>query len=105
MVVRKALRMAQAMDVPLLGVVENMSYFVCPDTGTRHEIFGPSGTEALTRAAGVPLLARLPVDPQISRLCDAGEIEAYDDKAATTLARALAGQVPARKPVPRGNID
>jgi Mrp family chromosome partitioning ATPase len=104
MVVRKALRMAQAMDVPLLGVVENMSYFVCPDTGTRHEIFGPSGAEALARAAGVPLLARLPVDPQISRLCDAGEIEAYDDKAATILVQALAEQVPARKPAPGGEI-
>ncbi len=104
MVVRKALRMAQAMDVPLLGLVENMSYFVCPETGSRHEIFGPSGAEALARAAGVPLLARLPVDPQISRLCDAGQIEVYDGEATMALARALAGQVPARKPVSRGDI-
>lgn len=104
MVVRKALRMAQAMDVPLLGLVENMSYFVCPETGSHHEIFGPSGAEALARAADVPLLARLPVDPQISRLCDAGEIEAYDSEAATALAGALAGQVLARKSVPSGDI-
>ncbi|MFQ5813167.1 MAG: P-loop NTPase [Anaerolineae bacterium] len=80
MVVRKAVRMAQTMDVRLLGVVENMSYFVCPETGSRHEIFGPSQAGTLAHAAGVPLLARLPVDPQISRLCDAGEIEAYDDE-------------------------
>ncbi len=94
MVVRKAVRMAQAMNVPLLGLVENMSYFVCPETGSRHEIFGPSGAEALAHAIGVPLLARLPVDPQISRLCDAGEIEAYDGEAITALALALPGQVP-----------
>lgn len=95
MVVRKAVSMAQTMSVPLLGLVENMSYFVCPDTGTRHEIFGPSRAVSLARSTGVPLLNRLPVDPQISHLCDTGEIEAYDEEAATTLVRALVGRVPA----------
>lgn len=103
MIVHKALRMAQAMGVPLLGVVENMSYFVCPETGSRHEIFGPSRAETLARTAGVPLLARLPVDPQISRLCDTGEIETYDVEIVLALAEEVEVQVEARSPaVPSG---
>jgi len=90
MVVRKALRMAEKMNVPLLGMVENMSYYVCPETGVHHEIFGPSGAAALAKEAGTSLLARLPVDPLISRLCDAGEIETYQVDAIAALAGALA---------------
>ena len=88
------------MGVRVLGLVENMSYFVCPDTGTRHEIFGPTSAEALARTADVPLLGRLPVEPQISRLCDAGEIAAYNAEVVTALVRALAERVPAPKRVP-----
>ena len=77
LIVRKAVRMSQAMKVPLIGVIENMSYFECPETGTRHEIFGPSHVEEVTRLAGVPLLARLPIDPDLARACDAGRIEDY----------------------------
>lgn len=99
MVVRKAVRMAQTMGVPLLGVVENMSYFVCPETGSRHEIFGPSQAETLARTAGLPLLARLPVDPWISRLCDAGQIEAYDSEMVLDLAETVETLVSARLPV------
>ena len=92
------------MGVRVLGLVENMSYFVCLDTGTRHEIFGPTSAEVLARTADVPLLGRLPVDPQISRLCDAGEIAAYNEEVATTLARALREQVSAHKSVPVAKI-
>lgn len=91
MVVRKAVRMARQMKVPVLGVVENMSYFVCPETGAHHEIFGPSRGEELAQAAQAPLLARLPLDPEIACLCDQGRVEDYDSEAYRELARAFAG--------------
>jgi Mrp family chromosome partitioning ATPase len=78
MVVRKAVHMAQAVNTPIVGVVENMTYFLCPDTGKRHFIFGPSHTSQVMMASGAPLLAQLPIDPQVSALCDAGEIEKVD---------------------------
>jgi Mrp family chromosome partitioning ATPase len=75
MVVRKAADMAQQTHTPMLGLIENMSYFECPDTLKRHEIFGPSHAEETAQRIGVSLLGRLPVDPEIARLCDAGRIE------------------------------
>ena len=78
MVVRKAAQMVEQVDVPLLGLVENMSYFVCPDTGKQHEIFGPSQAGLMAEHwLGVPLLGRLPLDPKIAELCDQGQIEDY----------------------------
>jgi len=77
LIVRKAIRMAQLMNIPILGLIENMSYALCPTCGTRLELFGPSRAEAVADATGVPLLARLPIDPQLSELCDRGEIEDY----------------------------
>lgn len=76
MVVGKARRMAEMLDIPVLGMVENMSEIVCPDCGKRIPLFGTR--ESLDEAAaamGVPVLARLPIDADIARLCDAGEIE------------------------------
>ncbi len=90
MVVRKAVRMANQMNVPILGVVENKSYFTCPDTGKRHEVFGPTRGEELAAAAGAPLLGQLPIDPEVSRFCDAGRIEDYESDAYRELARAFA---------------
>jgi len=90
MVVRKAIGMAEQLKVPILGVVENMSYFTCPDTGKRHEIFGPSRGEALAAAAKAPLLAILPLDPTIAQLCDAGRIDEYQSEAYDSLAQAFA---------------
>jgi Mrp family chromosome partitioning ATPase len=75
MIVRKAVHMAQKVGVSIIGVVENMAYFVCPDTGKQHFVFGTSHTEEVTRAAGAPLLAQLPIDPRISALCDSGRVE------------------------------
>jgi len=95
MVVRKAVRMAEQMKVPVLGVVENMSYFLCPDTGKRHEIFGPSRGQEMSHAANAPLLARLPLDPAIARLCDAGRIEEYQSEAYEILAATFAEVVSA----------
>ena len=94
MVVRKAARMARAMGVPILGVVENMSYVVCPDTGKRLEVFGPSKTEAMAAQLGVPLLGRLPIDPQIAQLCDEGRIEEYQSDAFAAIAKRVSETAP-----------
>jgi Mrp family chromosome partitioning ATPase len=75
MVVRKAFYMLKELKIPILGVVENMSYFPCPDTGKEHYVFGPSHVEEIALAAGVPVWAKLPLDPQIAVLGDAGRIE------------------------------
>ncbi len=78
MIVEKAVNMAKMMDIPILGVVENMSYVLCPDCGKRINIFGESKTgEALSKFR-LPLLAQIPFNPEISALCDKGEI--YDIK-------------------------
>jgi Mrp family chromosome partitioning ATPase len=75
MVVRKAVRMLQELNIPVLGVVENMSYFECPDCGKRHEIFGPSHAQEIADAARAPLWARMPIRPEVTALADAGKIE------------------------------
>ncbi|HEY3313786.1 MAG TPA: Mrp/NBP35 family ATP-binding protein [Bacillota bacterium] len=89
MVVRKAVKMANQLGIPILGVVENMSYFACPESGKRHEVFGPSRGEELARAADAPLLARLPIDPQLARLSDAGRIEDYRSDDFVAMARTM----------------
>jgi Mrp family chromosome partitioning ATPase len=81
MIVKKAVKMAQKMNVRVLGVVENMSYLVLPDTGKKLEIFGKSKGEDMARASGAPLLGKLPIDPELAKLCDAGEIERYSSDA------------------------
>ena len=95
MVVKKAVHMAQKMSVPIIGVVENMSYFVVPETGKRVELFGPSKGEEMSKEAQAPLLGQLPVDPEIARLCDSGEIERYNSEAFTALSQAFIQAVPA----------
>jgi len=85
MIVKKAVKMAQKMNVRVLGVVENMSYLVLPDTGKKLEIFGRSKGEEMARASGAPLLARLPIDPELARLCDEGRIENYSSDAVSEL--------------------
>lgn len=94
MVVKKAARMARTMGVPILGVVENMSYVVCPDTGKRLEVFGPSKAEAMAAQLGVPFLGRLPIDPQIAQLCDEGRIEEYQSEAFAAIARRVSETAP-----------
>ena len=75
LVVSKAVNMAKKMNIPILGLVENMSYVVCPDCGKKIEIFGKSKTEETAKEQGLELLARVPFDPELAALCDAGEIE------------------------------
>lgn len=77
MVVRKAVQMCQKMEIPIIGVVENMSYLVLPEDGKRIEVFGPSRAQDMAEAAQAPLLLQLPIDPELARLCDKGEIERY----------------------------
>jgi len=75
MVVRKAVNMVRQLNIAILGVVENMSYYRCPDNGKLHEVFGPSHVEEIAKAAGVPVSARLPIDPAIATLSDSGKVE------------------------------
>jgi ATP-binding protein involved in chromosome partitioning len=94
MIVRKAVHMAQMVNVPVVGVVENMAYFVCPDTGKHHEIFGPSHAFEVTQAAYAPLLAQLPIDPTVAPRCDAGEVEAVELAEIPALVAAFVKAVP-----------
>ncbi|HUG55564.1 MAG TPA: P-loop NTPase, partial [Candidatus Limnocylindrales bacterium] len=77
MVVTKAVRLVKQLGGDIVGVVENMSYVLMPD-GSRNEVFGPSQGLKLVIAADAPLLAKIPIDPEIARLADAGGIEQYE---------------------------
>ena len=77
MIVGKAVKMAQMMNIPILGLVENMSYILCPDCGKQIPLFGQGGTEQYAQREGLALLAKMPVDPEIAQLCDRGEIESF----------------------------
>jgi Mrp family chromosome partitioning ATPase len=99
MVVRKAAQMAQHLKVRVLGLIENMSYFICPDTGKRHDIFGPSHAEQVALQLGAPFLGRLPIDPQIARLCDVGQLESYAAEAFAPIAERLSESAPAARPL------
>ena len=80
MIVEKAVRMAKMMGVRILGIVENMSYISCPDCGKQIKLFGESKVDAVAAQYGFPVLAKLPLDPQIAALCDAGSVEMIDPK-------------------------
>lgn len=80
MVVRKAVKMARQMGKPILGVIENMSYLYVPEIDKKIELFGKSRGVEMARAAGAPLLGQLPIDPELARLCDEGNIERYDSE-------------------------
>ena len=75
MIVSKAVNMAKMMDVPVYGFVENYSYFKCPDCGKTVEIFGKSKLSEIALEYSLPVLARLPIDPDTARLCDEGKME------------------------------
>ncbi len=75
MIVSKAVNMAAMMKVPVLGIVENMSYFVCPDCGKKHEIFGDSKVEQAAKEFSIPNTAKIPIDPAITAMVDNGEVE------------------------------
>ncbi|MFL5653084.1 MAG: P-loop NTPase [Ktedonobacteraceae bacterium] len=86
MVVKKCINMVRQLKGIIVGVVENMAYFQTPD-GERFEIFGPSNGTELVNMTGAPLLAQLPIDPQLTTLCDAGRVEEYHAEAYDLLAK------------------
>jgi Mrp family chromosome partitioning ATPase len=94
MVVRKAVKMAQQMNKPILGIVENMSYLYLPDLDRKIEIFGKSRAHEMELASGAPLMAQIPVDPDLARLCDTGNIELYDSEDVQKLGKRLLDTMP-----------
>ena len=94
MIVRKAVNMAQKMDKPILGVVENMAYLYVPEIDKKIELFGKSRGEEMAQAAKAPLLGQLPIDPELARLCDEGTIERYNSDAFMNFSQAFAQVLP-----------
>ena len=95
MVVRKAANMAGHLNIPLIGVVENMSYVTCPKCGERFELFGKGNSEEMANAFGTRFLGKLGIDPEMARLGDAGQIEAYTNEEFEPLVEVVAGVVAA----------
>ena len=93
MIVEKAVKMAEMMNVPLLGLVENMSYFVCPDCGKKHSVFGDSHIDEVAEKHGTTVLAKLPIDPELAKKVDEGKAEMFEgnyfDEAAAQLEEML----------------
>jgi len=79
MIVEKAVNMAKMMNIPVLGIVENMSWVACPDCGKKIYPFGESRTAQIVKGHGIPLLAQLPIDPALARACDTGVIELFNE--------------------------
>ena len=96
MIVRKAVNMAQKMDKPILGVVENMSYLYVPEIDKRIELFGKSRGEEMAQAAHAPLLGQLPIDPELAKLCDEGNIERYDAEIMNSFSKSLSEAISAK---------
>ena len=78
MIVTKAVKMAQMMDIPILGLVENMSYLKCPDCGKEISVFGESHIDEVAGEQGLKVLGRIPIEPSVAEKCDAGKVEEID---------------------------
>ena len=89
MIVGKAVKMAELMNIPILGLVENMSYFKCPDCGKEYQIFGESHIEELTKKHKIDVFAKLPMNPKLSAACDKGMIELFEGDWLDSIADAL----------------
>ena len=94
MIVTKAVRMAQMMNVPILGIVENMSWFLCDKCGEKHYIYGKSRLEEVAAQYGLEVLGRLPIRPDIAASVDAGKIEDVDFPEMEAVAAAIAEKLP-----------
>lgn len=90
MIVTKAVKMAQMMNVPILGIVENMSYVKCPDCGREIRIFGKSHVNEIAAKYGLPVLARMPIDSALTDLADSGNIEQFQSDYLDAAAHAIA---------------
>ncbi len=97
MIVSKAVNMASMMNVPVLGMVENMSYYVCPDCGKQHEIFGKSRAQEVAAAFGIPHVAKIPIDPVITAMVDAGEVEHISGEYISGLVDSLEKDLPVNR--------
>ena len=86
--------MAQMMNIPILGVIENMSCFVCPDCGKKHYPFGESKLENAAKEYGLDILARLPIDPAAAKACDEGRIESIINEDAAAAAEKIEAKLP-----------
>ena len=104
MIVRKAANLIHQLKKPVIGVVENMSYFVAPDTGKRYDVFGPSYADQVSELAGAPMLARIPIDPSIVARADVGRVEEIDEPWVDDLAAAFQRAV-AAIPKPKETIS
>lgn len=80
MIVEKAVKMTEKMDIPVLGIVENMSYFVCPNCDEKHYIFGESNVEEVAVSYSIDTVSKMPIDGKLPALCDQGLVEAYDEE-------------------------
>ena len=80
MIVEKAVKMAKMMNIPIMGLVENMSYFSCPDCGKEIQVFGESHIEEIAKQNDLKVLGRIPINPEIAAKCDAGKVEEIDAK-------------------------
>lgn len=78
MIVEKAVKMANLMNINILGLVENMSYFKCPDNGKDYKIFGESHIDTIAKEYNLPVLAKIPIDPNLAEACDKGQLEDYN---------------------------
>ena len=92
MVVEKAVKMAEMMEVPIVGLVENMSYVACPDCGKKIYLFGQGKTAQAAAAHNLSLLAEMPIDPALASLTDAGEIESFQGDWLSAAADKLEGK-------------
>lgn len=89
MIVSKAVKMANMMHIPVLGFVENYSYLQCPDCGKKIQVFGQSKLDQVAAEFGLPVLARLPIDPKVAECCDCGLIETVDTDAVADVIAAV----------------
>ena len=78
MIVEKAVKMAKLMNIPIIGIIENMSYFECPDCGKRHNIYGESHIEEIAAQYNIPVLAKLPICTDLAKQCDQGTVELFE---------------------------
>lgn len=89
LIVAKAVNMAKLMHIPVYGIVENFSYFTCPECGKQLKIFGEGATDSAAEEFNLPVLAHIPIDPALAKLCDEGKIENYDGNVLDSAANRL----------------
>jgi hydrogenase maturation protease len=94
MIVKKAVRMAQQMEKPVLGVIENMSYLYVPEIDRKIEIFGKSQGAELAKEMNTPFLGQIPIDPDLAKLCDEGNVEMYESDIIGEIGKTLSGALP-----------